>query len=86
AVGDLRKKIDHLNSASLNLPKITWSTTVPIKVNCFIWRAAQKRIASLKALSFRSIAIPSTQCGACINTEEDADHALVICPFAKEVR
>ncbi|CAH1422925.1 unnamed protein product [Lactuca virosa] len=85
-VCDLRWKVDGQSGITQNIPTIKWSKEVPIKVNCFLWRAIQQRIASMTGLRARGIKIQTTMCGACINVEEDADHILVRCPFAKNVR
>ena len=56
-----------------------------IKVTGFVWKAAQGRIPSADALSARGIPIASTACTRC-GELEDADHILITCPFAAQVR
>ncbi|CAH1436949.1 unnamed protein product [Lactuca virosa] len=85
-VCDLRWKVDGQSGITQNIPIIKWSKEVLIKVNCFLWRAIQQRIASMTGLRARGIETQTTMCGACINGEEDADHILVRYPFAKDVR
>ncbi|KAI3509571.1 hypothetical protein L1887_24947 [Cichorium endivia] len=86
SVSVLRRFIDQKSEFSLSLPSITWCKEVPIKVNCFIWRASQNKIPSLTALRTRGIEIDSTRCGVCINGVECSDHILVTCPFASLIR
>nr|KAJ0225680.1 hypothetical protein LSAT_V11C100033170 [Lactuca sativa] len=57
-----------------------------IKVNCFIWRAIQKKIPSAVALRCKGVDIENDKCGACVNGVECSDHILVHCPFACVVR
>ncbi|CAI9290592.1 unnamed protein product [Lactuca saligna] len=85
-VCDIRWKVDGQYGITQNIPTIKWSKEVPNKVNCFLWRVIQKSIASMSGLRARGIETQTTMCGACINEEEDADHILVRCPFAKSVR
>ncbi|CAH1422323.1 unnamed protein product [Lactuca virosa] len=63
----LRRKIDMYAGPQPPLPTITWSKEVPLKVNCFVWRALQNKIPASEALRFRGVDIASTVCGACIN-------------------
>ncbi|KAL4576212.1 hypothetical protein LXL04_012303 [Taraxacum kok-saghyz] len=64
---------------------VSWRKEIPIKVIGFVWKAAQGRIASDAALSCRGVPVTSTACGRC-GCLEDADHILVACPFAAQVR
>ncbi|CAH1432632.1 unnamed protein product [Lactuca virosa] len=66
-VCDLRWKVDCQSGITQNIPTIKWSKEVPIKVNCFLWRAIQQRIASMVSLRARGIGTQTTLCGACIN-------------------
>ncbi|KAI3751226.1 hypothetical protein L2E82_22274 [Cichorium intybus] len=72
----LRRYIDQKTEVNLSLPSITWCNEVPIKVNCFVWRASQNKIPSLVALRKRGVETDSTCCGACINGMECTDHIL----------
>nr|KAJ0193936.1 hypothetical protein LSAT_V11C800398890 [Lactuca sativa] len=85
-VCDLRWKVDDQSGITQSIPIIKWSKEVLIKINFFLCRAIQHRIASMMGLRARGIESQTTMCGACINEEEDVDHVLVRCPFAKDVR
>ena len=83
-VREIRQKIDQLRTPSPVTP-ITWLMEVPIKINCFVWRANIQRIPSAVALSTRGIAVDSLICKGCITEEEDSNHILFNCPCAKMV-
>ncbi|CAI9297308.1 unnamed protein product [Lactuca saligna] len=54
--------------------KISWSKDVPIKGNCFVWRANFNRISTASALIKQGVRINSAQCGHCRSGEEDIGH------------
>lgn len=58
---------------------------LPSKVTCFVWWAMQGRIPSLIALSRKGHNAGATICGYCSEAEEDSDHILISCPYAKDV-
>ena len=64
---------------------ISWSKQVPMKVLCFIWRAARDRIPTAEALSHRGVSVHSTNCSFCNSVLETADHIMASCPLAKTV-
>ncbi|KAL4565722.1 hypothetical protein LXL04_029825 [Taraxacum kok-saghyz] len=86
SVRALRHKIEDQRNLTGSLPPFTWHKTSPIKVNCFIWRAMQQRIASAVALKSRGIESINTSCSACVAGQECSDHLLIKCTFASEVR
>nr|KAJ0192616.1 hypothetical protein LSAT_V11C800391510 [Lactuca sativa] len=85
-VASLRMKIDNIHINNSVQCKVNWSRTIPLKVICFIWRAALGRIPSAIALQHSGIHIESTLCGSCIGEQECVDHILVKCPYAYKVR
>nr|KAJ0225469.1 hypothetical protein LSAT_V11C100035260 [Lactuca sativa] len=88
-VSSLRKIVDATHVNILNIPgtsNIVWCKAVPIKVLCFIWRAAQDRIPIAVALEKRGIVVNSTLCCSCIRMPECADHILMGWPFATVIR
>ena len=83
-VESLRKVVDQ--SQYKESPQVvSWHREIPIKVIGFVWKAAQGRIASAVALTSRGIPIASTACSRC-GDPEDADHILISCHFAIQVR
>ncbi|CAI9271450.1 unnamed protein product [Lactuca saligna] len=83
-VHDVRKLINSKVTIGLN-NHMTWTHLVPIKVNCFIWRANMDRITSSAAIVKRVVRVVSTVCQLCNVEIEGMDHLLTICGFAKEV-
>lgn len=80
----LRKIVDQ--TPSLDSPSVVkWCKEIPIKVICFVWRAAIGRIPSAEALSSRGIPVSTLSCGLC-GEIETVDHILVSCPIASKVR
>ena len=86
SVGAVRRLIDHYTSPGPHPFTITWSSEVPLKANCFIWRALHRKIPSLVALRSKGVEIDTTTCSYCINGVECSNHILVLCPFATAVR
>ncbi|CAH1437072.1 unnamed protein product [Lactuca virosa] len=85
----MRKKIASKLSPSPSCASTSfvfkWNNVSPNKVNCFIWRALQKKIPSAVALRSRGIDLTTITCGACINESECADHILLLCLFARSI-
>ena len=71
-VHDIRKLVDSKITAGLTNPTI-WLSLVPIKVNCFVWRASIDRIPSAIALARRGINMNTTTCRLCPNGIEEVD-------------
>ncbi|CAH1440647.1 unnamed protein product [Lactuca virosa] len=65
--------------------KFEWIREVPIKVVCFIWRAWLGKIPTKLALVKRGVSVGDIKCSLCDDWEEDSDHVLVGCEYAKEV-
>lgn len=86
SVSSLRQFIDKLQVSIPGISEIVWSRVVPIKVLCFIWRAAQDRIPSAAALEKRGSLVNSLWCSSCIGMNECADHILIDCLFATQIR
>lgn len=64
---------------------LKWTHEVPLKVNCFIWRAKLDRLPTARALTRRGIQLMSALCPYCELEEEDTAHALFRCPLASKV-
>lgn len=86
SVSSIRQHIDKTKVSIPVAPVIAWNKVVRIKVLCFIWRAVQNRTPSTIALDRRGIVVNSLLCSLCIGRPECADHALVECPFATQIR
>ena len=80
----VRSKMDEMQYSD-SPQVVSWRKEIPIKVVGFVWKAAQGRIPSAAALNARGIPISTTACGRCGDLE-DADHILVTCPFAAQVK
>nr|KAJ0212831.1 hypothetical protein LSAT_V11C400178600 [Lactuca sativa] len=74
-VGALRRRFDQ-----------QWNKEISIKVICFIWKAVQKRILTVKALQEKGVLIKSLGCGSFISCFDCVDHIIVHCPFTCEIR
>ncbi|KAK1436799.1 hypothetical protein QVD17_02582 [Tagetes erecta] len=61
-----------------------WSSWVPVKVNVFGWRSSLDRIPCKLGLAKRNI-IPDPFCQSCNSMEEDANHILLNCQFARRI-
>ncbi|CAH1443304.1 unnamed protein product [Lactuca virosa] len=81
----LRNMIDH-NPLPLSCPLVRWCKEAPIKVICFIWRAAQGHIPSAMSLAHRGVSLSETMCGSCVGVDESVYHMLVSCHFAQHIR
>jgi len=83
-VGIVKEKIKLASHPVADKP-FSWHRAIPIKVSSFVWRARDGKIPVATALCKRDIQLQSNLCGACIDNEENADHALINCPFARQV-
>ncbi|XP_023738520.1 uncharacterized protein LOC111886499 [Lactuca sativa] len=83
-VAALRYEIDNLDNPVM-ADRMEWSREVPIKVIGFIWRAIQNRVPTLCALKQRGVDTGSIMYSYCMTVEEESDHVLLSCPFAKIV-
>nr|KAJ0217916.1 hypothetical protein LSAT_V11C300139550 [Lactuca sativa] len=81
-VAALRRVIDKPQKQVM-MDRVEWIREVPIKVTSFIWRALQKRIPSLRALMRRGLYLDLVMCSYFLTDEEDSDHILLLCSFAK---
>lgn len=84
SVSRLRIRLDRAPHHVCDSPFL-WPKVVPLKINCFVWRARIGRIPSLLALKKRGVIIDDSRCGFCSSADEDADHVLVNCPLASQV-
>jgi hypothetical protein len=64
--------------------KTLWSLGAPNVVKMFIWRACNE-VLPTRCNLFRRKAIESKICTCCEVEDEDAIHALWLCPVAKDV-
>ncbi|KAJ0522407.1 putative RNA-directed DNA polymerase [Helianthus annuus] len=62
-----------------------WCKIAVSKVNHFAWRAGDGRIPTTSALAARNVAVGDGRCPMCGFADEDADHLLVACSYAKMV-
>nr|KAJ0203968.1 hypothetical protein LSAT_V11C500292530 [Lactuca sativa] len=83
-VNTLRTQIDWRNMMPGEV-SLKWTHEVPLKVNCFIWRAKLDRLPTARALTRRGIQLMSALCPYCELEEEDTAHALFRCPLASKV-
>ncbi|KAM0041794.1 putative RNA-directed DNA polymerase [Helianthus debilis subsp. tardiflorus] len=68
-----------------NINVCNWLKWVPIKVNCFVWRAFQNRIPVAANLMVRGVRLVSGDCAHCPNVPETTDHVFIDCETAKQV-
>ncbi|KAJ9551167.1 hypothetical protein OSB04_015212 [Centaurea solstitialis] len=78
-VHDLRRLIDDKVTIPTLNPTI-WLLIIPLKINCFIWRACMDRIPSAVNLARRGINVGNTSCALCNLGTDEADHFLINCP------
>ena len=83
-VSSVRRLIDSYVTCPM-LNGTIWTNLVPIKINCFIWRASIGRIPTSRALSRRGINFTDHACRLCEDEDKEEDHLFMHCPFAKEV-
>ncbi|MFS7903741.1 putative reverse transcriptase zinc-binding domain-containing protein [Helianthus anomalus] len=62
-----------------------WNRIAVPKINHFVWRAMEGWIPTATALARRSVNVGNERCPLCGIAEEDADHLLVACSFARSV-
>nr|KAJ0215512.1 hypothetical protein LSAT_V11C300129520 [Lactuca sativa] len=82
-VHDLRHRWDYTTSVMDG--QISWLKEVPLKVNCFIWRAKMGRIPVAVELARRGVVLENLTCPMCNEYEEDSNHVLVDCSYARSV-
>lgn len=71
-----------------NWLKLVWTKFAPQKVNAFVWRVVNNRIASLPNLKRRGIlhSDADVNCRLChAQVEESLEHLFIFCDFAKDV-
>ncbi|XP_023763157.1 uncharacterized protein LOC111911634 [Lactuca sativa] len=83
-VEDLRLRIDRRDMQPGEVA-ITWTHDVPLKVNCFMWRAYLDRIPTACAFIKRGIQVTSPTCTFCEDKDEDVAHVLLQCPMVAKV-
>nr|KAJ0200013.1 hypothetical protein LSAT_V11C600315130 [Lactuca sativa] len=82
----LRSKIDGRDTATpTGECLINWIHEVPLKVNCFMWRASMDRIPTATALLKRGVLIGTSICSYCESEDEDVNHVILRCPMAAKV-
>ncbi|XP_023759766.1 uncharacterized protein LOC111908165 [Lactuca sativa] len=82
-VRDLRHRWDYTTSVMDG--QISWLKEVPLKVYCFIWRAKMGRIPVAVELAKRGVVPENLTCPMCNEYEEDSNHVLVDCSYARSV-
>ncbi|KAJ9538095.1 hypothetical protein OSB04_030828 [Centaurea solstitialis] len=81
-VRSLRKMIDVI-SLPLSNQDTEWSKWIPSKVNIFLWRVLNKRLATRDNLQKRGVTITTDLCPLCMSTSENMDHVMVSCSTTK---
>ncbi|KAJ9562377.1 hypothetical protein OSB04_007537 [Centaurea solstitialis] len=81
-VRSLRKMIDVI-SLPLSNQDTEWSKWIPSKVNIFLWRVLNKRLATRDNLQKRGVTITKGLCPLCMSTAENVDHVMVSCSITK---
>ncbi|CAI9302708.1 unnamed protein product [Lactuca saligna] len=76
--------IDSFSIVSLNNGMI-WVYLVPLKINCFIWRACIGRIPTTKALLCRGVSIDDSSCPLCCMGVDEVDHIFTGCFFSQDM-
>ncbi|CAI9275321.1 unnamed protein product [Lactuca saligna] len=79
----LRKVWDHCSPISIG--QFEWTSDIPIKVVCFVWRARMGNIPTAMALSKRGENLENGFCSLYGDVQECANHALVHCQYARTV-
>lgn len=65
---------------------ICWSTIIPLKVRCFVWRALMGRIPVADALARRGVSVTNTTCSLCNKEIEIVDHILITREYSQVVQ
>lgn len=77
-----KELVDAVMTSSESMVWVRW---VPIKVNGFVWKLLQNRLPTRDNLVKRGIRIAEIVCPFCSTTEEDLDHVMFNCKFAREL-
>nr|KAJ0186695.1 hypothetical protein LSAT_V11C900467460 [Lactuca sativa] len=80
-VNILRQRIDSSHTLLVGTV-INWSKVVPLKIQCFVWRAVLDRLRVASNLSKRGVSVQSNLCSLCNNEQETGDHLLIRCNVA----
>ncbi|GJU14706.1 RNA-directed DNA polymerase, eukaryota, reverse transcriptase zinc-binding domain protein, partial [Tanacetum coccineum] len=84
SVGNTRKFIDNQTLLGSNIAT-RWCSSLPRKVNIFMWRARLNKLPTRHNLSRKGIKIASIMCPVCGVSMELLSHVLFTCTIAKEV-
>ncbi|KAJ0532715.1 putative reverse transcriptase zinc-binding domain-containing protein [Helianthus annuus] len=84
-VRKVRKDLEKSMQVSVQQDEFKWSSTAIPKVNHFVWRAKDGQIPTASALVGRNVSVGDDKCLLCGIYDEDKDHLLVACSFAKSV-
>ncbi|CAI9284022.1 unnamed protein product [Lactuca saligna] len=82
-VRDLRQRWDYKPLVADG--QFCWLKEVPLKVNCFIWRAKMGRISVASELAKIGVLLEVLTCPMCNESEEGSDHVLVDSTYARSV-
>ena len=66
-------------------PLSKWCSTVPSKINIFIWRARRSRLPTKLNLIRREVSGISPLCTLCSIRDETEEHLFLRCSTAKEI-
>ena len=67
------------------LAKCVWRSWAPLKCKIFVWLAMQYRIWTSDRRARHGLQDGSSACYTCLQDEDNADHILLQCPYAREV-
>ncbi|KAL4577258.1 hypothetical protein LXL04_013363 [Taraxacum kok-saghyz] len=81
----LRKLVDGKTLVDFRLPR-WWTSTVPCKINVFIWRACLGRLPTRYNLVKRGISIPALTCPWCNRCDETEQHLFFECSTSKDLQ
>ncbi|GJV86714.1 RNA-directed DNA polymerase, eukaryota [Tanacetum coccineum] len=84
SIGITRKFIDNQTLLGSNIAT-RWCSSLPRKVNIFMWRARLNKLPTRYNLSPQGIKIVSIMCPVCGVSMESLSHVLFTCTLAKEV-
>ncbi|KAK1441033.1 hypothetical protein QVD17_06869 [Tagetes erecta] len=84
SVNSLRNMLE-LNRAPIDLNPMLWSSWVPLKIRCFMWKARLNKIPSKNALMIRGVSIGMEECSLCFGEQETTDHILLHCRFTEKI-
>ena len=83
-VHDVRNLMDSFLTKQME-NDVIWLNLIPLKINCFIWRAIIGRIPTATALGRRGIRVIDNSCPWCNEGLDEANHCLIGCNFSTEV-